>query len=306
MPIPMPTATQIEAYLCHLAQDRSLAPATIQGYRGELTLLVRLGVRLERQALARHIGQAVDGPELSPTSRNRRLVIIRAFCQYLVAQGQLAQDPTEGIARARVPRKVTFAPSATDLRAALAAIPPSSHGWLRARDQAILVLLFHTGLRVGELQRLNLDQVDLPHKVLRAVRRKGAHQVDVPLNPEATAVLCAYLGLRPSSPDPAVFLNQYGQRLSVRMIQRRLRELGTAAQVKLHPHAVRHAHATALLGAGTPVEVIRQSLNHASIATTQRYLHGDEAGLRAALNQLPELRPPPLPDPPSPLRTSPE
>jgi site-specific recombinase XerC len=166
--------------------------------------------------------------------------------------------------------------------AALAADPPS---WRRSRDAAILALLFYAGLRLSELVRLDLSQVDLASEALRGALRKGGGTTDVVLHPYAVAALEAWAGPRPGVPCPALFVTAAGRRLSARMVQKRLAALGRAAGlgVSLHPHAPRHAHGTGMLTAGVALELIRVSFNHESLETTRTYLYADLALVRAAV-----------------------
>lgn len=288
----MNTKPALDRYLLHLAEDRGLATSTVEGYREDLTLMIRRSVPLEAEPIAAFVTRQQDGSFLAPATRNRRLAIVRGFCAYLVSQGVLPANPTDGLRRVRVPRSVESAFHPDDLRLVLAKIRRELGPLRRARDEAILLILFYTGLRVSELVRLDVGQVDLRSGMLWTAVRKGGGATDVILHPAARIALEAWLALRPASPASlALFPSGNTGRLSVRMIQKRLRSLGRAAGLgtTLHPHALRHAHATALLRAGVSTELIRQSMNHTSLATTSRYLHGDVDLLHQALGRLPDI-----------------
>lgn len=283
----------VSDYLRHLELERHRAPSTLRGYREELARLVNHRIPLKRQALARWVATGDAGQPLAPNTRNRRLVILRGFAAYLVHQKLLPEDPSAGIERARVPRDNKGALSTADLERLHETLMTKKPSWRRTRDEAIFLMLFQVGLRVSELHALNLDQVDLANGTLRSAVRKGGGSVDAQLNPTAVAMLSDWIAIRPSTSDSAVFVGGPTRaRLGVRSIQKRLAELGRASglRVPLHPHALRHAHATALYREGADIVVIGQSLNHASIQTTRRYIHTDEATLRAALATLPPLR----------------
>lgn len=287
----IPTITQVDAFLEHRRHTRGVVERTLRGYREELVGLVERGVELSPAGLAEFIGEGRDGQVLAPSTRNRRLVVVRAFCRYLVAQGELACDPTADIRRAKIPRQQRAALGVPDLTRALQVVREGTTGWRRVRDEALLLLLFYTGLRVSELGRLDVHQVDIEHQVLREVLRKGGHHTDVVLNTHGVEAVGAWLKVRPNTTDPALFTGRTGRRLSVRMIQKTLSATGQIAglPLALHPHEVRHAHATALLRTGADLEAVRQSMNHESIVTTQRYLHLGVDRLRDALEQLPRL-----------------
>lgn len=282
----------VSEFLIHLESHRHLARASLRGYRQELGLLVRSGIALEEAPLASFVRCSPGGTPLSPSTRNRRLVIVRAFCRFLVERGLLASDPTLRIERVRLPPTFRTAITAEEICQVLQVLGTEPSGWRRTRDEVIVGALFYTGLRVSELQSLELEQVDLEGALLRGVSRKGGRRTDLPLCQTSADLLRRWLAVRSASADErAVFVNGDGERLSVRAIQKRLRDLGERAGLgtRFHPHALRHAHATALLRVGVPTELIRMSLNHSSIATTMRYLHADADLLRTALDRLPEL-----------------
>ncbi|MFA6958386.1 MAG: tyrosine-type recombinase/integrase [Thermoanaerobaculia bacterium] len=287
----MPTVHQVEAFARHLSVERHRAVSTVRGYRAELLELVRRAVPLERNALGEWVQNGRNGL-LAVNTRNRRLVVLRLFVQFLVESGELAADPTGGLVRARLPRSTRVAFTVDELRRAVIAARSETVPWRATRDEAVIRLLFATGLRINELRGLDLDQVDLPARLLRSVLRKGAVVTDVPLNDDGATALGAWIAVRPTTSSTALFTSgKDGDRLTIRTYQKRLAELGEAAGLsqRLHPHALRHAHATGLLRVGTSTALIQQSLSHASIATTQRYLHSDLDLLRAALVRLPGL-----------------
>lgn len=288
---PLPTAEHVARYLRHLELDRHLAASTVEGYGAELGLLVTRRVSLEPASLAAFVSLAPAGGLLAPNTRNRRLAILRGFCRYLVARGELSADPTTSIQRARVPRDHVPGLTVADLRAVFAALREEHPSPRRIRDEAIFSLLFYTGLRISELLSLAVDQVDLGVAVLRQAMRKGGGRTDVVLAPPAATSLAAWLSQRPGEATGPVFTSRGSRRLSVRQVQKRLAELGDRVGLgdRLHPHALRHTHATALLRVGVDVELVRRSMNHASLATTGRYLHSDDGLLRQALARLPSL-----------------
>ncbi|MFA4844944.1 MAG: tyrosine-type recombinase/integrase [Patescibacteria group bacterium] len=307
----MLTQAHLHAYLRHLADDLRRAASTVAGYRAELQLLLDRQVAMEPEVVAVFVTRTPEGALLAPTTRNRRLAIVRGFVRFLVATGALASDPTVSIRRARVPTRTTAALSVQDVARVAVAAGNEGSVALSVRDRAIVLLLFYTGLRVSELLRLDLRQVDLDAGLLRGATRKGGGATDVVIHPCASEALRTWLKQRdggdgtavfprgntvPSAAETGsatgdVFHRRNSGHLTVRAVQKRLAKLGQAAglAVRLHPHLLRHAHATALLRVGVATEIIRQSLNHASIATTARYLHGDEALLRDAIGRLPWL-----------------
>lgn len=289
----MPTEDQVDAYLRHLETERGLATRTVLGRRQQLVHLVRRGVPFEREAIAAYVSTTDDGSVASPGNRNLRLVVIRDFVRFLIERRELEGDPTAGIKRLRIRRTFSAALSADDVRYAVSVLRRRATGWIAARDEAIVKLIYYSGLRVSELVALTLSQVDLERALIREAQRKGRRKTDLVLGQRAVGTLREWLSVRPAVESQAVFVASHGEGLSVRMIEKRLKFLGEEAglTLPLYPHALRHTHATELLNAGASVELVRQSLDHGSIATTQRYLHVDPRLLRDALSRLPSIEP---------------
>ncbi|MFZ5477060.1 MAG: tyrosine-type recombinase/integrase [Myxococcota bacterium] len=313
----IPAPDLLHAFLRHLAEDERKAASTVAGYRAELELLVRRGVALVPEALGAHLTWLPDGAPVAATTRNRRLSILRAFVRWLLARGELAADPLAGIRRAKVPRRHRSALTAADLERVVGVLLAEPPSWRRTRDGTLLLLFFYTGLRLAEAHRLDVDQVDLAGGVLRGALRKGGDVTDVVLHPCLAAQLAVWMQVRPRPkeavsfprgnerpatdvPTGCLFPAERGARLSKRQIQKRLKALGEAAGlgVALHPHLLRHAHATGLLREGVATAVIQQSMNHHALATTELYLHGDLGLVRLAIARLPALPLVPPGDPP--------
>lgn len=268
-------------------------PTTLTHYRQVLDAVLARGIPFERDSLTAYLASRQDGRPCKPGTHNHRRVILRAFCQYLCREGALSSDPTQTIGRARVPRLKRSALRPDELSQVLATLRTEPATWRRSRDEALFMLLFYAGLRVSEAQQLDLPQVLAEHRIVRDVVHKGGDRSDVVLHPLVATALYHWLLDRPPASCDAVFINKYGRRISVRGIEKRFSQLGERAGLgkRLHPHALRHAHATALLRLGVPTATIQQSLNHRSISTTETYLHSDDDMLSAAIARLPDIEP---------------
>jgi len=153
--------------------------------------------------------------------------------------------------------------------------PDGLHGALALRDDAVLELLYGSGLRVAELCGLDVGDVDVRGLTV-TVLGKGDRQRRVPMHDRCAQAVA--LWLRPGrqalvtelSPPGAVFLNRRGARLGTRDVRRLL---DRRSPVPTHPHALRHSFATHLLDGGADLRVVQELLGHASLQTTQVYTH---------------------------------
>jgi site-specific recombinase XerD len=158
---------------------------------------------------------------------------------------------------------------------------------VRLRDDAVLEVLYGSGLRVSELCGTTPGDVDLAQRRL-TVWGKGAKQRVVPLSAPAAEALAGWMerGRRdleqPDSPPDALFLNRRGRRLSPRDVRR---ILDRRAAAPTHPHALRHTFATHLLDNGADLRAVQELLGHSDLATTQLYTHVSKERLRRVHEQ---------------------
>ena len=153
------------------------------------------------------------------------------------------------------------------------------------RDRAILILFLYSGLRCNELRMLDVPDLDFDEMTVLVRFAKRSKQRVVPLHAEAAAALTEYLEGRTSGP---MFFSERKQRLSLRRLRSLIKELGQQAGLRkdLHPHALRHSFAVALLEKDVDLETIRDLLGHEDIKTTSIYLHCSTAKRRAAVDRI--------------------
>jgi integrase/recombinase XerC len=281
----------LDAWLGALKAQRAASAHTLRAYRGDLQGLAAhqaaAGASLRsarlgdlRAWLARSGTRRQDRPTvpLSPATRARRIAAVRSFYRWMVEAGRLDRDPSARLGAPRVPRR---APRFLDVDEAAEVVEePTQEGPLRARNAALLELLYGAGLRVGEAVALDWLHLDLDERLVR-VLGKGRKQRVVPFGPPAAEALRAWATWCGEDGGP-VFRNRDGGRLSARSAWRIVRDAGRARGIAgLHPHALRHSAATHLLNAGADLRAIQEQLGHASLSTTQRYTHVDAAHLLA-------------------------
>jgi site-specific recombinase XerD len=276
-----------------LASLTSVAPRTVEAYGGDLRGFAEWAERggiegpesVDRRVLRRYVAY-LGTRGMARRSVARKVSALRRYFRWLVRTGRLAQDPSATLSaprgESRLPR-VLHQDEVNGLLdeppAAVRDDPPA----LRARDDAVLEVLYGSGLRVSEL--CSLGPVDLDLGRGRAtVWGKGGKQRVVPLSAPSVAALEAWLAgprqelLQDGSPLDALFLNQRGHRLTPRDVRR---ILDRRAANPTHPHALRHTFATHLLDGGADLRAVQELLGHADLGTTQRYTHVSRERLRA-------------------------
>ena len=152
-----------------------------------------------------------------------------------------------------------------------------------SRDNAMILTLGYTGVRVGELCALNVEDVDFSEGVITVKYGKGDKQRIVLIEEKTISALRKYLDRR-KAVEGALFLSSRRNRIKPCAVQRLVRKYAKRAGIikKVTPHVLRHTFATTLLRRGADIRIIQQILGHASVATTQIYTHVDDRMLRDA------------------------
>lgn len=206
----------------------------------------------------------------------RKLSSIRSFFRYYVKKGVLAANPGKLVTSPKIPKKLPKYLDVDEMTAVLEAKRVPSK--LSARDQAILELLYSSGMRVSELVGLNLSDVDMAENLVR-VRGKGNKERLVSFGGSAKTALMQFLnerdGIRGARLCEAVFVNHSGTRLNVRSVQRLVKAAikFSGLPKRATPHTFRHSFATHMLGGGCDLRTIQELLGHESLSTTQKYTH---------------------------------
>ena len=276
-------ATVLEQFLRHLELERGRSPHTVRAYRGDLTgLLADVGhvgeldlSTLRRWLAAGHAGGA------GRSTLARRAAAARTFTAWARRTGRIASDPGARLASPRPHPALPAVPSVEETATLMqAAQSGAAEGEpVALRDLLVLELLYATGVRVGELCGLDLDDVDAGRRALRVVG-KGDRERTVVYGVPASVALRRWLEagrpalVRPGSP-PALLLGARGGRLDPRVaravVHRALEAVPGAPDVG--PHGLRHAAATHMVEGGADLRYVQELLGHAKLATTQLYTH---------------------------------
>jgi integrase/recombinase XerD len=231
------------------------------------------------------------GAPLSASTRSAYLGTLRSFFTWLMKRGVLLASPAEHLVIPRVRRLPRAVLSEEQARRLVTAPGPESA--LGKRDRAILELLYGSGIRVGELSRLDLKDVDLERGVVLVRSGKGKKDRWAPLPARAAAALDVYLReSRVDAGEMAVFVSEAGRRLIPASIRKRVRQWGQEAKIasRVTPHRLRHACATHLLRGGADVRHVQQLLGHRSVETTVIYTRVAMEDLRRLLRKHPRRR----------------
>ncbi len=279
----------LQLFLRHLATEKVRSSETVRAYTADLRgfrdymQARKLTKQLQRvdEIDAFHVRGflAARFGHIKKVSVGRKLAAVRTFFRFLVRERVIATNPAAGI---RAPKREKPLPRALSVDEVDRFFSRNPH--MKCRDLAVFELLYSSGLRVGELTSLKVQDVDLNNGWVRVVG-KGNKERYVPVGSRAVSALQAYLpfraGLelqaRPRHPNESLFLNSRGGPLSSRSIRRILKPyLDTAAIARdASPHAFRHSFATHMLHGGADLRSIQELLGHASLSTTQRYTQAD-------------------------------
>lgn len=276
-------------FIRHLATEKLRSAETVRAYRADLEdfrrYLDQLGagnkVKGVRELDPFHVKGFVAARygKIKKESVGRKLAAIRTFFKFLVREGEIPGNPAMGIRAPKPARPLPRAMSVDEVDRFF-----SRNGAMTTRDRAIFELLYSSGLRVGELTSLKVEDVDLGNGWVRVVG-KGNKERYVPVGSKACEALHAYLPLRASLELDAtgamslgrLFLNSRGGPLSSRSVRRILKAYLDAAGIArdVSPHAFRHSFATHMLQGGADLRSIQELLGHSGLSTTQRYTNAD-------------------------------
>jgi integrase/recombinase XerC len=298
--LPETMAAVLGDYERHLVAERDLTPHTVRAYIGDVSAMLEHASRLGHRDLA-----GIDVRTLrswlatqqtlgrARTTLARRATAVRVFTAWAHRRGHLASDPGALLGSPKARRTLPPALRVDEARALLeaAATRADDGSPMGLRDVAVIELLYATGIRVGELCGLDVDDLDPERRVVR-VLGKGRKERTVPYGVPAERALQRWLGegrprlTRPGS-GAALFLGARGGRLDQRavrtMVHTRIADVPGAPD--LGPHGLRHTAATHLLEGGADLRSVQELLGHASLATTQIYTHVTTDRLRKAYRQ---------------------
>lgn len=273
---------EIEGFIRYLEIERGVSEHTVKGYLYDLKQFsnflkrngeeIRLG-SIDHISIRGFLAERHKRGE-SRNSLGRRLASLRSFFRYLSREGIIKMNPAKMVSS---PKKERRLPSFLTLDEAIRLVEsPGSDETYGIRDRAILETFYSAGIRLSELASLNLEDLNLTNGLVK-VRGKGKKERIVPVGSKATKAITEYINRikrEEVMPHP-LFLNRFGRRLTTRGIEgivaKYVKRIGMTHHAT--PHTLRHTFATHLLDGGADLRSIQELLGHASLSTTQRYIH---------------------------------
>ena len=280
----------LNSFLDYLKIEKGLAPLSVAAYESDLRqysefLLKRKRAPREarrqdvRDFLNSLLSHGVDGRSVA-----RKLSALRHFYKYLLLDRYITVDPTLNIDSPRQWKVLPKSLAMDEVESVLQGPPRAKDDRmtqaLGGRDRAMLEVFYSSGLRLGELAGLNLNDLDFNQKLVK-VRGKGRKERIVPVGEPALTAVGVYLEkvlqIRKDADadvfNKPLFVNARGKRITARSIARIVNEVTGKSGIgrKISPHALRHSFATHLLNAGADLRSIQELLGHESLSTTQKY-----------------------------------
>ena len=281
----------IEDFLNYLKADRGYSLQTVRSYSDSLLSFEIFFRSLDAQLTWERIDvdvirrwMSVEA-ERGKTSRTicKELSALRSFYKYLLRTKRIEKNPMRLVSNPKmtVPLPTFLKQSEIDELFDQVIFPDTNEG---LRDRTILLLFYHTGIRVSELVGLNRSAINLMQRELKVTGKRNKQRI-VPFGEELENALNVYLLRRDeleAFDSEALFLNAKSKRISVAQVRRVVHQYLAlvTTQKKKSPHVLRHTFATAMLNNGADLEAIREILGHESIDTTEVYTHTTFADLK--------------------------
>lgn len=282
---------EIDDFLSYLTADRGYSPRTVATYRESLTSFAIFFECMDDQLS----WQTIDGDIIRRWMATRMqrgsnartvakdLAAVRSLYKYLLRMKRTAHDPARLVHNPKIhaPLPTFLKQSEIDRLFDDITFPDTPDG---LRDRTILLVFYHTGIRVSELTGLNCGSIDLGRRELRVIGKRNKQRV-IPFGDELSGSLKKIIGKKQADeamPDAPLFLGSRGKRITVEQVQKIVKQYLSlvTTQKKKSPHVLRHTFATAMLNNGADLEAIKQLLGHQSVTTTEVYTHTTFADLK--------------------------
>ncbi len=278
---------KLDQFIDYLQYQRRYSPHTILAYQNDVGQFIeflenRLSVhqvsakQVELQHIREFLGELLIAG-LQKRSVARKISSLKAFFNYLVKQGAISNNPTEGLVMPRLDKHLPSVLSLEQIQNMLDAFPEKD--WLHLRNRLIIELLYATGMRLAELLRLTPSDINWQAGEIRVLGKRQKERI-VPLHDRVMDLLQQYINARDArfpflTDADALLVTRKGNPLYPRAVQRMIsRLIQTVAEKEAGgPHLLRHSFATHLLDNGMDLMAVKELLGHSSLASTQIYTH---------------------------------
>lgn len=281
----------LKKFLEYLKYQKNYSDNTVKAYREDIEQFIAF-LKKKRIASFETVDYGVfvsyltylRGLDYSDTSVARKVAGLKAFFKFMAARKVIKVNPALLLYSPRVSESLPDFMSEEEVDRLLSAAVGGNRQLLR--DKAILELLYSTGIRVGELVSLAIEDVNMIEEMIK-VTGKGKKERIVPVGAPAMQALMNCIEKRPVNNSRNVFLNKYGGPLSARSVERIVDKYSRKAALnrRITPHTFRHSFATHLLNRGADLRTVQELLGHESITTTQVYTHLTIERLREFYNK---------------------
>lgn len=288
----------IHAFIDHLRIDKGSSKHTLLAYQRDLKQFETHFAKPLNNAQENDIQsflKKLKADEQKSTSVSRKVSALKQFYKFLMREELIKEDPTLFI---ETPGKTQRLPKALSPEAMSELLKAADRGVayesklkavLNLRDQAMLYLLYATGVRVSELITIEVSKCDIEASRVRVLGKRSKERI-IPFAPLAGEILYRYVReARPLlQPDSEIlFLGERGQPLTRQAFWKILRKLAALAGIQgsLHPHMLRHTFATDLLRSGMNLRSLQMLLGHADLQTTEIYTHVAPEKLKEVMDQ---------------------
>lgn len=284
--------TEIEKYLSVCQNSKGLSELSLKAYRIDFEQFERYFVGrdyLSKDEITAYIEHLHK--RYKPKSAKRKIACIKAFYRYMEMEDIIEYNPFHKIIIKYkepivLPRTIPLNYINSILSFAYDHYAQAHSDYqkeVRLRNIVVIELLFSTGMRVSEISKLRIDDINITDGSIRIFGKGSKERIMCITNEHILNILCKYISIRKSS--EYVFVNRLGNRLSEQSIRNMINDYSQAAKVPMHitPHMFRHTFATALHDEDIDIQYIQQLLGHSSITTTQIYSHISTNKIRSIL-----------------------
>ena len=274
---------QIESFIEYLTFEKRYSKNTILSYHTDLEQFFQYLISQFETPSVEHIQASfirswmaeLKQDAISSKSIGRKLSTLKSFFKFLLKQGEIMHSPVTAIITPKIKKRLPVYVEQKDMQV-LFSHEVSENNWKRRTDRLVIVLLYHTGMRLSELIDLKESQLDASNAQIKVIG-KGNKERIIPLSSNVIKLLQDYINDKPISiTDVAViFITEKGKPLYPKYVYNLVKKnLGEVTTIeKKSPHVLRHSFATHLMNNGAELNAVKELLGHASLAATQIYTH---------------------------------